>query len=118
MNINNNRTRPNPGALCDQTDKKKLIHKINDLLTYMGRNDEIYDEDPILFSQSIERPTLCVIYEFLMRFFTEQETQLWYLTPEQAVATKLDTFVVKMQKIFGAKLFVLLQEPMVPRLLR
>jgi len=107
MNINNNRTRPNPGALCDQTDKKKLIRKINDLLTYMGRNDEIYTEDPILFSQPIERPTLCVIYEFLMRFFTENENQLWYLTPEQAVATKLDTFVVKMQKIFGAKLFVL-----------
>jgi hypothetical protein len=107
MNINNNRTRPNPGALCDQTDKKKLIHKINELLAFMGRNEESYTEDPIMFSQPIERPTLCVIYEFLMRFFTEQENQLWYLTPEQAVATKLDTFVVKIQKIFGAKLFVL-----------
>ena len=107
MNINNNRTRPNPGALCEQTDKKKLIHKINDLLTFMGRKDEIYSEDPVLFTQPIERPTLCVIYEFLMRHFTENENQVWYLTPEQAVATKLDTFVVKIQKIFGTKLFVL-----------
>jgi hypothetical protein len=107
MNIHNNRTRPNPGALCEQTDKKKLIHKINDLLTFMGRKDEIYGEDPVLFTQPIERPTLCVLYEFLMRHFTEQENQLWYLTPEQAVATKLDTFVVKIQKIFGTKLFVL-----------
>ena len=107
MNINNKQKRPNPGALCEQTDKKILIRKINDLLIFMGRKEEIYTEDPILFSQPIERPTLCVIYEFLMRHFTEQENQLWYLTPEQAVATKLDTFVVKIQKIFGTKLFVL-----------
>jgi hypothetical protein len=35
MNINNDRTRPNPGALCEQADKKKTIHKINDLLFFM-----------------------------------------------------------------------------------
>ena len=110
MNINNNRTRPNPGALCEQTDKKKLITKINDLLAFMGRNEkqEQYSEDPVLFSQPIERPTLCVIYEFLMRYFTEKEKQLWYLTPEQAVSSKLDNFVVKSQKILGVNLFVLI----------
>ena len=107
MNINNNRTRPNPGALCEQADKKKIIAKINDLLTFMGREKEKYNEDPVVFTQSIERPSLCVIYEFLMRYFTEKEKQLWYLTPEQAVASKLDTFVVRLQKIFGAKMFVL-----------
>ena len=107
MNIINNRTRPNPGALCEQADKKKIVAKINDLLTFMGREKEKYSEDPVIFTQSIERPSLCVIYEFLMRFFTEQEKQLWYLTPEQAVASKLDTFVVRSQKIFGAKMFIL-----------
>jgi hypothetical protein len=109
MNINNNRTRPNPGALCEQTDKKKLIGKLNDFLVSMDRKEETYSEDPILFSQSIERPILCVIYEFLMRYFTEQEKKIWYLTPEQAIASRLDSFVVKSQKIFGAKLFVLQQ---------
>ena len=112
MNIVNHRTRPNPGALCDQADKKKIVEKINDLLAFMGRTkhsglDESYKENPILFSQPIERPVLCVIYEFLMRYFTENEKQLWYLTPEQAVATKLDTFVVKLQPVLGVKLFVL-----------
>ena len=110
MNINNNRTRPNPGALCEQTDKKKLIVKLNEFLVSMGRKEETYSDDPVLFSQSIERPILCVIYEFLMRYFTEKEKKIWYLTPEQAIATKLDSFVVKSQKIFGAKLFVLQTE--------
>ena len=107
MNINSDRTRPNPGALCDQADKKKIIHKINELLVLMKKDDEIYSEDPTFHLNSIEKPSLCILYELLMRHYTEQEKELWYLSPEEAIESKLESFIVRSQNIYGQKLFFL-----------
>jgi hypothetical protein len=107
MNINNDRSRPNPGALCDQADKKKIIHKINELLVLMKKDDEIYTEDPMFHLHSIEKPSLCILYELLMRHFTEVEKELWYLSPEEAIESKLESFIVRSQNIYGQKLFFL-----------
>ena len=107
MNINNDRTRPNPGALCDQADKKKIIHKINELLVLMKKDDEIYTEDPMFHLNSIEKPSLCILYELLMRHYTDTEKELWYLSPEEAIESKLESFIVRSQNIYGQKLFFL-----------
>ena len=99
-------TRPKPGALCDQADKQKLIIKINDMLEKIGKQAEIYNKDPIYGLNSIERPNLCVIYEMLMRSITEKEKKIWFLSPEQAIASDLDHFIVKAQTIFGFTSYV------------
>ena len=100
-------TRPKPGALCDQSDKQKLIAKINDMLEKMGKTGEMYNKDPIYGLSSIERPNLCVIYELLMRSYTENDQRIWFLSPEQAIASDLDHFVVKAQTIFGFTTYIL-----------
>ena len=100
-------TRPKPGALCDQADKQKLITKINDMLEKTGKTGEIYNKDPVYGLNAIERPNLCVIYEIIMRSITEKEKKIWFLTPEQAIASDLDHFVVKTQTIFGFSSYVL-----------
>ena len=100
-------TRPKPGALCDQADKQKLIAKINDMLEKAGKNAEIYNKDPVYSFSAIERPNLCIIYEMLMRSITEKEKNICFLSPEQAIASDLDHFVVKAQTIFGFTSYVL-----------
>jgi hypothetical protein len=100
-------TRPKPGALCEQSDKQKLIAKINDMLEKMGKTGEIYNKDPIYGLSSIERPNLCVIYELLMRSYTENKQNIWFLSPEQAIASDLDHFVVKAQTILGFTTYIL-----------
>lgn len=101
-------TRPKPGALCDQADKQKLITKINELLLELGKGEnEIYSKDPSFQLSSIERPNLCVIYEILMRYYTETLNKMFFLTPEQAVASDLDRFVVVPQKILGITTYAL-----------
>ena len=98
MNIDNDRTRPNPGALCEQADKKKTIHKINDLLFFMDKSGEIYNDDPLFQLHSIEKPSICIIFEFLLRYFAEVKRKPWYLMPEQMIASRLETFVVRYDK--------------------
>ena len=101
-------TRPKPGALCEQSDKQKLISKVNELLQNMGRSDEdSYSKDPTYKMSAIERPNLCIIYELLMRYFTEKEKKLCFLSPEQAIVSDLDHFVVKAQTILGFTNYVL-----------
>ena len=99
-------TRPKPGALCDQADKQKLIGKINALLENTGRTSEVYNADPVHGQSAIERPNLCIIYECLMRFITEKENKCWFLSPEQAIASDLDHFIVVPQTLFGITNYV------------
>jgi len=100
-------TRPKPGALCDQADKQKLIVKINDLLEKTGKTGEEYNNNPDYGYNVIEKPNLCVIYEFLMRHVTEKNKKVWFLSPEQVSASDLDRFVVKAQTLFGFTTYVL-----------
>jgi hypothetical protein len=106
-------SRQNVGASCFQTNKKKLIEKINELLELEGRTnpEEIYSSDPVFNTSIIERPNLCLIYEFLLRFFSEgkegEESNIWFLNPEQSVVTKIDTFIVVSQTIRGEQEYIM-----------
>ena len=115
-NLLNNRQ--NVGASCFQTNKKKLIEKINDLLEIVGRttSSEKYTDDPVFKMSIIERPNLCLIYEFLLRYFSEKEeeeeeeegvNQIWFLNPEQSVTSKIDSFIVISQTIRGQQEYIL-----------
>jgi len=102
-------SRQNVGATCFQTIKKKIIVKINDLLDMIEVNKtEKYSEDPVFNTSIIERPNLCLVYEFLLRLFTEENpNQLWFLNPEQSNVSKIDSFVVISQVIRGQQEYVI-----------
>jgi hypothetical protein len=99
--------RPNPGALCQQADKKKLIGKLNDFLNINGRKDEIYSMDPVFSNFYIERPNICIIYEFLLRYLRETENKIWFLNAEESISSQLDQFVAISQTIRGETVYVL-----------
>jgi len=100
-------SRQNVGAACYQTNKKKLIDKINDLIDILKRpNSEKYSDDPVFTTNIIERQNLCLVYEFLLRYFTEETKRIWFLNVEQSVATKIDTFVAIPQTIMGNTKYV------------
>ena len=105
-------TRQNVGASCYQTNKQKLIDKLNDLLKIMKglETKETYSSDPVFSTSSIERPNLCIVYEILLRYFTdssENKKEIWFLNPEQSVATKIDSFVAISQTIRGETRYIL-----------
>jgi len=106
-NLLNTRPKLGAGALCDQADKQKLIGKINALLENMGRTSEVYTKDPVHGQSAVERPNLCIIYELLMRSITEKEKKCWFLSPEQAIASDLDHFMIKPQTLFGITNYVI-----------
>ena len=99
--------RPNPGALCQQADKKKLIGKLNDFLKANDRENEIYSMDPVFSNFYIERPNICIIYEFLLRFLRETENKIWFLNAEESISSQLDQFVAIPQTIRGETVYVL-----------
>ena len=101
-------TRQNVGASCYQTNKKNLIDKVNELLTIFNKPEsEKYASDPVFTTNIIERPNLCLVYELLLRYYTEEKNELWFLNPEEATATQIDTFVAIPQTIRGETLYVL-----------
>ena len=112
LNIKNNF-----GAACFQTNKQKLIEKINNLLKMIKGSEtkETYSSDPVFISSGIELPNLCLVYEFLSRYFTEISTQegegegedIWFLNAEQSIATKIDSFVAIPQTILGETRYIL-----------
>jgi hypothetical protein len=58
----------------------------------------------------VERPNLCLVYEFLLRYFTEEnrhKNHIWFLNPEEASATQIDTFVAIPQTIHGETRYIL-----------
>ena len=110
LNIKNNF-----GAACFQTNKQKLIEKINNLLKMIKGSEtkETYSSDPAFSSSGIELPNLCLVYEFLLRYFTEISAEqgegedIWFLNPEQSIATKIDSFVAIPQTILGETRYIL-----------
>jgi hypothetical protein len=106
-------TRINNGASCSQSLRGDLIVKINDFLELVGRTTEKYTNDPIFQNYiSIELPNLCIIYEFLLRFFSkEEEGEFWYLNPEQSIATNIDGFSVESIEILGQQRYIIKERP-------
>jgi hypothetical protein len=104
-------TRQNVGASCFQTNKKNLIDKVNELLSVFDKPEsEKYSSDPVFTTNLVERPNLCLVYEFLLRYYTDENRNrkhLWFLNAEEASATKIDTFVAIPQTIHGETRYVL-----------
>ena len=104
-------TRQNVGASCFQTNKKNLIDKVNELLLIFNKPEsEKYSSDPVFTTTMVERPNLCLVYEFLLRYYTEEnrhKNHIWFLNPEEATATQIDTFVAIPQTIHGETRYIL-----------
>jgi pentapeptide MXKDX repeat protein len=104
-------TRQNPGAACYQTSKKNLIDKVNDLFLFLDKPDsEKYASDPVFTTNIIERPNLCLVYEFLLRYFTEFSSNKWFLNPEESFASQIDSFVASAQIIRGETRYIIKQK--------
>jgi len=43
----------------------------------------------------------------LFRYYTEEKNEIWFLNPEEATETKIDTFVAIPQTIHGETLYIL-----------
>jgi hypothetical protein len=88
------------GARCDEAGKDKTMKKINEILGETKYTNEttkaIKDASGKVISESINQAELCVIQEFILRYFniTNENNKIWFLTPEMAIYKKLYKIVV------------------------
>jgi hypothetical protein len=88
------------GARCDEAGKDKTMKKINDILGETKYTNETTkakkDENGKVISESINQAELCVIQEFILRYFNiiNESEKIWFLTPEMAIYKKLYKIVV------------------------
>jgi hypothetical protein len=88
------------GARCDEAGKDKTMKKINEILGETKYTNEttkaIKDASGKVISESINQAELCVIQEFILRYFniTNKNNKIWFLTPEMAIYKKLYKIVV------------------------
>jgi len=88
------------GARCDQAAKNKNLTRLNEIIgeeKYTIENTKaIKDEDGNIIKESIGNVELCVLEEFILRFFNEypKNGKKWFLTPEMAIWNKLYTVFV------------------------
>ena len=83
------------GARCDEAGKDKTMKKINEIIgekKYTTENTKLQkDADGNVTKEAINHLELCVIQEFILRYFNEikQNNKKWFLTPEMAIFFKL-----------------------------
>ena len=83
------------GARCDEAGKAKNISKLNDILDeekYDNENTKaVKDADGNVISEAVGNVELCVLQEFILRYFNaiKKDEYKWFLTPEQAILYKL-----------------------------
>jgi hypothetical protein len=89
------------GARCDEAGKVKTLQKLNEIVgesnKYTNENTKAKkDADGNIISEAIGHTELCVLQEFLLRFFNtiKREDKKWFLTPELAIGYKLYTIHV------------------------
>ena len=88
------------GARCDEAGKIKTIQKLNEILgepKYTTENTRAKkDEDGNIISDAIGHVELCVLQEFILRYFNaiQKDGKKWFLTPEMALIHKLYTVFV------------------------
>lgn len=88
------------GARCDEAGKIKTIQKLNEILgetKYTTENTRVKkDEDGNVISHAIGHVELCVLQEFILRYFNsiQKDGKKWFLTPEMALIHKLYTVFV------------------------
>ena len=85
------------GARCDESGKVKTLQKINEILgenKYTNENTKAEkDSDGNVIREAVGHVELCVIQEFLLRYFNtiKREDKKWFISPEMAIWHKLYT---------------------------
>jgi hypothetical protein len=87
----------NIGARCDEAGKGKTLQKLNEILgenKYTNENTKAEkDGDGNVIREAVGHVELCVLQEFLLRFFNtiKREDKNWFINPEMAIWHKLYT---------------------------
>jgi hypothetical protein len=85
------------GARCDESGKDKTIKKLNEIIgenKYTNETTKMKkDEQGNIISEAIGHVELCVLEEFILRFFDtiNKNNKKWFLTPELAIYFKIYT---------------------------
>jgi hypothetical protein len=89
------------GARCDEAGKNKTLDILNKIVgeeKYTKETTKILkDEDKNVVQEAIGHVELCVLQEFLLRYFDKvrRDGKKWFFTPEMAIYHKLYTIHVK-----------------------
>ena len=85
------------GARCDEASKTKNMAKLNEIVGEDRFTNEtlkaVKDEEGNIVQEAVGNSELCVLEEFILRYFneTEEKGKKWFLTPEMAIYHKLYT---------------------------
>ena len=88
------------GAICEHASKNKNLTKLNEIIGEEKYNIEstkqVKDEDGNIIKEAVGNIELCILEEFILRFFNEygKDGKKWFLTPEMAIWHKLYTIFV------------------------
>jgi hypothetical protein len=88
------------GARCDESGKIKTLSKLNEIIgenKYTNENTKLQkDEDGNIILEAVGQVELCVLQEFILRFFNtiKRDGKKWFFTPEMAIWHKLYTVFV------------------------
>jgi hypothetical protein len=88
------------GATCEEAGKDKSIQKLNGILgedKYTKENTKSQkDADGNITQEAIGQIELCVLQEFILRYFNtiKKNGKKWFLTPELAIGHKLYKVIV------------------------
>ena len=83
------------GARCEDATKNKIMQQLNEILgetTYTRDSTKVIkDEDGNIISDAIKQIELCVLQEFILRYFNEirKDAKKWFLSPEMFAWYKL-----------------------------
>jgi hypothetical protein len=89
------------GARCDEAGKNKTMQILNQIIgeeKYTKENTKIIkDDDKNVVQDAVGHIELCVVQEFVLRFFDKirKNDKKWFLSPEMALYYKLYTIHVK-----------------------
>jgi len=89
------------GARCDEAGKNKTMQILNQIIgeeKYTKENTKIMkDDDKNVLQDAVGHVELCVMQEFVLRFFDRirKNDKKWFLSPEMALYHKLYTIHVK-----------------------
>ncbi len=88
------------GARCDQASKNKNLAKLNEIIgenKYTIESTKVVkDEDGNIIQEAMGNDELCVLEEFILRYFNinEKNGKKWFFTPEMAIYHKIYTVLV------------------------
>jgi hypothetical protein len=84
------------GARCDESGKIKTLQRLNEIVgeeKFTKENTKAIKEKGQVVSEAVGHVELCVLEEFILRYFNtiEKDSKNWFLSPEMAIWHKLYT---------------------------